>query len=298
MRGRWWVGGVEAAGMVMIAVGDGVRCGGVDGGCGVAAAVGWLGWCEGGVEVAAMVMLVAYGGEEGDDGMVVRGDGVGGVVLSGSGGRGMGTKGRGVAARGMVDPVDRLIRNVFSFGRKARRKSFPAAANGGGGRRRLVVGAAAGGRIMSERERVVYVLQEVPKIQSSSLLTVPVSVILEPTVLSSIPKITTEALATTISPFIPQFILIPQHSTPIPTPTTTKAATSTLAVQESKTLTAIHLRLSDLEKEVKELRNVDHSASLLATIKFDVLATIKEYLGTSLGDALYKVLQRHTAEFI
>ncbi|GJW25685.1 hypothetical protein Tco_0039496 [Tanacetum coccineum] len=35
MRGRWWVGGVEAAGMVMMAVGDGVRCGGVDGGCGV-----------------------------------------------------------------------------------------------------------------------------------------------------------------------------------------------------------------------------------------------------------------------
>ncbi|GJZ34260.1 hypothetical protein Tco_0579696 [Tanacetum coccineum] len=59
MRGRWWVGGVEAAGMVMMAVGDGVRCGGVDGECGVAAAVGWLGWCEGGGEVAAMVMLVA-----------------------------------------------------------------------------------------------------------------------------------------------------------------------------------------------------------------------------------------------
>ncbi|GKE34789.1 hypothetical protein Tco_1454111, partial [Tanacetum coccineum] len=29
---------LEAAGMVMMAVGDGVRCGGVDGGCGVAAA--------------------------------------------------------------------------------------------------------------------------------------------------------------------------------------------------------------------------------------------------------------------
>ncbi|GKD96716.1 hypothetical protein Tco_1380613, partial [Tanacetum coccineum] len=71
MRGRWWVGGVEAAGMVMMAVGDGVRCGGVDGGCGVAAAVGWLGWCESGVEVVAMVMLVAYGGDEGGDVAVV-----------------------------------------------------------------------------------------------------------------------------------------------------------------------------------------------------------------------------------
>ncbi|GKB47086.1 hypothetical protein Tco_0897839, partial [Tanacetum coccineum] len=57
MRGRWWVGGVEAAGMVMMAVGDGVRCGGVDGECGVAAAVGCdkdgVGWW--------------YGGEEGDE---------------------------------------------------------------------------------------------------------------------------------------------------------------------------------------------------------------------------------------
>ncbi|GJZ27159.1 hypothetical protein Tco_0571412 [Tanacetum coccineum] len=81
-----------------------------------------------------MMMVMAVVSCEGDDdGVVVRGDGVGGVVLSGGGGRGVGTKGRGVAARGMVDPVDRLIRNVFSFGRKARRKSFPATAGGRSG---------------------------------------------------------------------------------------------------------------------------------------------------------------------
>ncbi|GKB88032.1 hypothetical protein Tco_0960304 [Tanacetum coccineum] len=62
MRGRWWVGGVEAAGMVMMAVGDGVRCGGVDGGCGVAAAVGWLGWCEGGVEIWCRGVVTANDG--------------------------------------------------------------------------------------------------------------------------------------------------------------------------------------------------------------------------------------------
>nr|GEU92739.1 ribonuclease H-like domain-containing protein [Tanacetum cinerariifolium] len=55
------------------------------------------------------------------------------------GGYGVGMKGRGVAARVIVDPVDRLIRNVFGFGRKARRKSFLATTNGGdGGRRRLM----------------------------------------------------------------------------------------------------------------------------------------------------------------
>ncbi|GJZ93436.1 retrovirus-related pol polyprotein from transposon TNT 1-94 [Tanacetum coccineum] len=116
-------------------------------------------------------------------------------------------------------------------------------------------------------------------------------VILEPTVLSSIPKITTKALATTISPFIPPFI-------PIPTPTTTEATTLTLAVPKSKALSAIHLRVSDWEKEVKEFRNIDHSTILLATIKSKVLTAVREYLGKNLGDALQKVLQRHTAELI
>ncbi|GKA68806.1 hypothetical protein Tco_0768723, partial [Tanacetum coccineum] len=73
----------------------------------------------------------------------------------------------------------------------------------------------------------VQVQQEIPKIQSSSLLTIPVSVILETTVLSSIPEIVTAA-------------------------------------------------------------PVDHSTALLATIKSKVLTAVKEFLGTSLGDALHK----------
>ncbi|GKF62227.1 hypothetical protein Tco_0182281, partial [Tanacetum coccineum] len=51
-------------------------------------------------------------------------------------------------------------------------------------------------------------------------------------------------------------------------------------------------------KEVKELKNVDHSKVLLATIKSKVTLAVNEYLGTNLGDTLHKVLQRHTAEFI
>nr|GEW76899.1 putative reverse transcriptase domain-containing protein [Tanacetum cinerariifolium] len=46
-----------------------------------------------------------------------------------------GDEGKGVAARVIVDPVDRVIRILFGFGRKARRKSFPAVAVAGGGRR-------------------------------------------------------------------------------------------------------------------------------------------------------------------
>ncbi|GKE10002.1 hypothetical protein Tco_1413553 [Tanacetum coccineum] len=61
-------------------------------------------------------------------------------------------------------------------------------------------------------------------------------------------------------------------------------------VPESKTLSAIHLRISDLEKEVQELNQVDHSITLLAIIKSEVPMAVKEYLGTTLGDALHKAL--------
>ncbi|GKC61231.1 hypothetical protein Tco_1088829 [Tanacetum coccineum] len=117
-----------------------------------------------------------------------------------------------------------------------------------------------------------------PSIQISPLLTIPVSVIPE----SSL------APTTTIPPPIPPFISPQQQSTPIPTPTTTEATTLTTAALDFETLSAIHLRVSDLEKEVKELKNVDYSSALRATIKSEVPTTIKEYLGTSLDDALCK----------
>ncbi|GKD01474.1 hypothetical protein Tco_1171748 [Tanacetum coccineum] len=66
------------------------------------------------------------------------------------------------------------------------------------------------------------------------------------------------------------------------------ATTSTTTILDSTTLYAIHQRLSDLENEVKTLKNVDHSSVLLAMIKSKVLNVVKEYLGTSLDHALYK----------
>nr|GEZ30518.1 hypothetical protein [Tanacetum cinerariifolium] len=56
--------------------------------------------------------------------------------------------------------------------------------------------------------------------------------------------------------------------------------------------------ITDLEKEVKELKNVDHSLALLAKIRSEVPTAVKEYIGTNLNDALHKLLQRHTAEVI
>ncbi|GKE59646.1 hypothetical protein Tco_1498831 [Tanacetum coccineum] len=54
----------------------------------------------------------------------------------------------------------------------------------------------------------------------------------------------------------------------------------------------------NLEKEVNKLKNVDHSSALLAKIKSEVLNTVNEYLGPSLDDALYKVLQKHNADLV
>ncbi|GKD33308.1 hypothetical protein Tco_1248817, partial [Tanacetum coccineum] len=100
----------------------------------------------------------------------------------------------------------------------------------------------------------IKVQREDLSIQTSPLLTVPVTVIPE----------SSTAPTTTIPLLIPPFISLQQQSTPIPTPTTTKATTSTTTVPDSETLSAIHLRVSNLEKEVKELKNVDHASALRA----------------------------------
>ncbi|GKD09116.1 hypothetical protein Tco_1188801 [Tanacetum coccineum] len=102
----------------------------------------------------------------------------------------------------------------------------------------------------------IQIQHEVPNIQSSSLLIVPVSVIPEPTVLTPIPEIVTEAPAITISPpilVLTSFTSTIQQSTPIPSPTTTtEAPSSTTVLPVSEALSAIHLRVFNLEKEVKE----------------------------------------------
>ncbi|GJX68656.1 hypothetical protein Tco_0304383, partial [Tanacetum coccineum] len=48
----------------------------------------------------------------------------------------------------------------------------------------------------------------------------------------------------------------------------------------------------------QELKQVDHSPAILATIRSHVPAAVDKYLGSSLRDALQKVLQKHTKELI
>nr|GEW80025.1 hypothetical protein [Tanacetum cinerariifolium] len=124
----------------------------------------------------------------------------------------------------------------------------------------------------------IQVQHENPSYQTSPLLTIPVLVILK--------SLTTPT--TTISPPVPPFIPLPQQSTLIPTPTTTYSTILAPAVPNSINLMAVHQGLSDLEKEVKILKDINHQSVILAAIKSEVPYAIKECLGTNLGDTLKK----------
>ncbi|GJV96704.1 hypothetical protein Tco_1548281 [Tanacetum coccineum] len=86
----------------------------------------------------------------------------------------------------------------------------------------------------------------------------------------NIPSVTesSTAPATTITSLFSSLFPNLQQSTPIPSPTTTEATTSPLIL------------------------------TICATVKSEVPNVVKEYIGTSLDDALHKVLQRYTAKLI
>ncbi|GJY86035.1 hypothetical protein Tco_0500061 [Tanacetum coccineum] len=133
--------------------------------------------------------------------------------------------------------------------------------------------------------------------RTSPLLTIPVSVIPEHNVANP-PEIVTTASSTTISSLLSSLFPHLQQLTPIPTPTTTEATTSTTVVSESETLAALRLRVTDLEKDVKELKNVDNPAKVISTIQSEVPKAVKEYLGSSLDNAMHKVIQKNIADII
>ncbi|GKD94039.1 hypothetical protein Tco_1373876 [Tanacetum coccineum] len=117
----------------------------------------------------------------------------------------------------------------------------------------------------------------------------------------------TDAICVNIQPLSPLLDVLasvvprtPTTPTPPPIPTTTitttEAPASTYVNPKFETLSALQLRVSDLEKEVKELKQADHSTTLHASIISEVPSAVNEYLGLSLGDAFRKELQKHTEE--
>nr|GEV27389.1 hypothetical protein [Tanacetum cinerariifolium] len=145
----------------------------------------------------------------------------------------------------------------------------------------------------------IQIQQEVPHVHSPFILTVPVFVIPKPTFFSPIPEIPSVAPATTLLPPLSVStisLVLQQTATPILTPPITTEAPATTTVLDP--LSKIAQRVSVLEKDVQELKKVGHSLVILATTISHVPAAIDEYLESSLGDALQKVLQKHTEELI
>ncbi|GKC37691.1 hypothetical protein Tco_1050075 [Tanacetum coccineum] len=133
----------------------------------------------------------------------------------------------------------------------------------------------------------------VPHIQSPSVLKVHVFVISEPSVLTPVQETPLATPVTTLPP--PSVTTIPpaplqQSTTPIPSPPIiTYAPTITTAVHESNALSAIQLRVVKLEKDVFELKLIDHSAKALSILKSQVPMVVEQYLGSKIGDDLQKV---------
>ncbi|GJW32740.1 hypothetical protein Tco_0052772 [Tanacetum coccineum] len=134
--------------------------------------------------------------------------------------------------------------------------------------------------------------KESPDTEINSLLDIQIQQ--EPTVLSPIPEIPLVTLARTPPP--PSYVsnltpVLQQTTTPIPTPPITTVAPAATTFLDP--LPAIAQRVSVLEKDVQELKQVDQSPAIIATIRSEVPAAVDEYLGSSLEDTLQKVLQKH-----
>ncbi|GKE78899.1 hypothetical protein Tco_1545019, partial [Tanacetum coccineum] len=134
---------------------------------------------------------------------------------------------------------------------------------------------------------------EIPHIQSPSALIVPVSMILEPSVLTPIPETPSVAPATNLLP-PPPFVstispVLLQTTTPIPTPPITIEAPPVTTIPDP--LHAIIQRVYVLEKIVQEIKEVDHTTKLRASLRSEIPSTVNAYLGSSMGDALQKSVQ-------
>nr|GEV29726.1 reverse transcriptase domain-containing protein [Tanacetum cinerariifolium] len=124
-----------------------------------------------------------------------------------------------------------------------------------------------------------------------SLLTIPVTVIPE----------TSTTATTTVPPSIPLITHLLQLSTPTPTPTltpTTEATkTSIPDLPDYSFVFQFNQRVSNLEKELSQLKQADQSAQLLETIKSQIPAMVVAHLCTRLEDSIQKAFQSYTKEF-
>ncbi|GJW36751.1 hypothetical protein Tco_0059671 [Tanacetum coccineum] len=135
----------------------------------------------------------------------------------------------------------------------------------------------------------VKVSHEEPSTRTPSFLTIHVTVIPE----------TSTAAALTIPPTIPPITPLPQQSTPTPTPAPTIETTTTSipTLLDFSSLFGFDQRVSILEKELSQLKQVDYSAQLLKIIKSQIPAIVDDQLSIRLEDSIQKAFRSYTTEF-
>ncbi|GJT62276.1 hypothetical protein Tco_1005809 [Tanacetum coccineum] len=118
--------------------------------------------------------------------------------------------------------------------------------------------------------------------QTSSLYTVPVNIYSE----------ITSVFTTTIPPPPPFFNPVQQQATPTPTPTTSEATISFPALPDFSFVFKFNDRVTNMEKDLSEMKQVDQYAQALASIP----AIVDCYISNQLGGSIQKAKQSHNAE--
>nr|GEV99372.1 hypothetical protein [Tanacetum cinerariifolium] len=102
----------------------------------------------------------------------------------------------------------------------------------------------------------------------------------------------TSSFTTTIPPIPSFFNGLPHHATPTPTPTTSEATTSFPSLLNFSSVFRFNDRVTNLEKHLLELNEVDQYAQAISLIP----AIVDRYMDNKLGEAIHKAIQSHNAK--
>ncbi|GJW17724.1 hypothetical protein Tco_0025160 [Tanacetum coccineum] len=108
---------------------------------------------------------------------------------------------------------------------------------------------------------------------------------------TTVPEITSD-FTTTIPPPPPFFNPLPQQATPTPTPTTSEATTSFPSLPNFSSVFRFNDRVTNLEKDLSKIKQVDQYAKALSSIP----AIVNRYIDNKLGDAINKAIQAHNLD--
>ncbi|GJW70570.1 hypothetical protein Tco_0127487 [Tanacetum coccineum] len=107
----------------------------------------------------------------------------------------------------------------------------------------------------------------------------------------AVPKITS-GFTTTIPPPPPFFNPLPQQATPTPTPTTYEATTSFPSLPNFSSVFKFNDRVTNLEKDLSEIKQVDQYAQALSSIP----TIVDRYIDNKLGEAINKAIQAYNLD--